>query len=64
MIENRRAVVLTRYPTVDEMNAIQLAARRARARQMKLMLLVCVRGLKSLAARLSAVPAGKRLSHA
>jgi len=64
MIENRRAVVLTRYPTIDEMNAIQLAARRARARQMKLMLLVCVRGLKSLAARLGAVPAGKGLSHA
>jgi len=64
MIENRRAVVLTRYPTIDEMNAIQLAACRARARQMKLMLLVCVRRLKSLASRLGAAPAGKRLSHA
>ena len=60
MIENRRAVVLTRYPPIDEMSAIQLAARRARARQMKLMFLAGMRPLKSLAA----VSAGRRVSHA
>jgi cob(I)alamin adenosyltransferase len=52
------------YPTMDEMNALQAAARRARARQLRRMFRAVVRGLKSLAARLSEASAGKRVSHA
>jgi len=52
------------YPTIDEMNALQAAARRARARQLRRMFRAGVRGLKSLAARLSEASAGKRVSHA
>jgi hypothetical protein len=52
------------FPSIDEMNAIEVAAHRARARQMKRMFLAGVRALKSLAVRLAAVSAGKRVSHA
>ena len=53
-----------RYPTFDEMRALEVAARRARALEMARLLRVAGRALKSLAARLVAASQGKRVSHA
>jgi uncharacterized membrane protein len=52
------------YPTPEEMTALTAAAHRNRARWMKLMLLRGIRAVKLAVARLTAVPAAKRMSHA
>ena len=54
---------LFRYPTHAEMRALEAAAHRARALEMARLLRAGARWLKSLAARLVALP-GKRMSHA
>jgi hypothetical protein len=53
-----------RYPTPEEMTALTVAAHRARARWMKVMILRTIRAVKLSAARLTAVPASKGMSHA
>lgn len=53
-----------RYPTPEEMTALTAAARRNRARWMKVMILRGIRAVKLSAARLTAVPAAKEMSHA
>ena len=55
---------LSSYPSPEEMSTLTAAAHRARARQMKLLLLKGVRAVKSLTARVTAEPVGKRVSHA
>ena len=53
-----------RYPSPEEMSALTAAAHRARARNMRLLVRRGVRAVKSLALRLTTVPAVKRVSHA
>jgi hypothetical protein len=55
---------LFRYPTYAEMRALEAAAHRARALEMARLLRAGARALKSLVLRLSALPVGKRVSHA
>jgi hypothetical protein len=55
---------LLRYPTPEEMGALNAAAHRARARHMKLLFRRSVRALRSLAAHFAAMPVAKRVSHA
>jgi len=55
---------LFRYPTFDEMRALEIAARRARAQEIGRLLGVAAQGLKSLVARLVTVPAAREISHA
>jgi hypothetical protein len=51
-------------PTPYEMEALKVAAHRARARQMKLLFRLGVRAVKSRFARVFALPTGHRVSHA
>jgi hypothetical protein len=53
-----------RYPTPEEMTALTVAAHRNRARWMKLMILRTIRAVKLSAARLTAAPTAKGMSHA
>jgi hypothetical protein len=53
-----------RFPTPEEMRALDVAAHRARARQMKLLLRKGTRALKRCIAHLAAFPVPKKLSHA
>lgn len=53
-----------RYPTPEEMTALTVAAHRARARWMRLLLLRTMRAVKYSAARIAAVTAARRMSHA
>jgi len=53
-----------RYPSPEEMTALMAAARRNRARHMKLLVLKGVRAVKSFSAQITNVPVGKRVSHA
>jgi hypothetical protein len=55
---------LLRYPTPEEMGALNAAAHRARARHMKLLFRRSVRALKWFAAHFAAIPVAKRVSHA
>jgi hypothetical protein len=55
-----RSAAPFRYPTPEEMTALTVAAHRARARWMKLMILRGIRAVKLFAA----VPAARRMSHA
>jgi hypothetical protein len=55
---------MLRYPTPEEMDALKVAAHRARARHMKLLFRRGVRALKSFAAQFAATPVAKRMSHA
>lgn len=52
-----------RMPTPYEMEALKVAAHRARARQMKVLFRLAVRAVKSRFAHL-ALPTGHRVSHA
>jgi len=52
-----------RMPTPYEMEALKVAAHRARARHMKVLFRVAVRAVKSRIAHL-ALPTGHRVSHA
>jgi hypothetical protein len=53
-----------RFPTPEEMSALNAAAHRNRARLMKLMLLKGARSLKRSLAHLAAASTPRRLSHA
>jgi hypothetical protein len=53
-----------RFPTFEEMRALETAAQRARAREIAWLVRAGVRGVKSLLSRAVAVPAGKGVSHA
>jgi hypothetical protein len=55
---------LLRYPTPEEMSALHAAARRARARWMKLLLLRVIRAAKFSVARFTPAPSARRMSHA
>ncbi|HKW39141.1 MAG TPA: hypothetical protein VJO54_15185 [Burkholderiales bacterium] len=52
------------YPTPQEMIELEAAAKRARARQIRLMFRKAVRALRLRIAHITAVPAGNRVSHA
>jgi hypothetical protein len=52
------------YPTMDEMAALEAAARLNRSRMMKAIVLKGVRALKSKLAHFFAVSAPSRVSHA
>jgi len=55
---------LNHYPTVAELRALEAAAHRDRAREIARLLRAGARSLISLVARLVALPAGKKVSHA
>jgi hypothetical protein len=52
------------FPTFEEMRALEIAAQRARAREIARLVRASVRGVKSLVSHAVAVPAGKGVSHA
>jgi len=53
-----------RLPTPEEVTALNAAARRSRALALRQVLHACTLTLKALAARFTAVPAGKGMRHA
>jgi hypothetical protein len=55
---------LYRYPTSAELYALELRARRERAREMARLLAAAVHALKSLAARAVTAPGAKGVRHA
>jgi len=55
---------LKRYPTVEELRALETAARRARVREIARLLRAGARALKSFVERLVATPGGRRIGHA
>jgi hypothetical protein len=65
MIErNNPADGLVRFFTIDETNALDAAAHRARALALRQARHACALTVKALAARLAAATAGKGVSHA
>lgn len=52
------------YPTPDEMIALNASAKRARARQIRVMFRVGTRAVKQRLAHLGTMPAPKRALHA
>ncbi len=55
---------LLHYPTVDELRALELAARRARAREILRLLRLGAGKLKALAEHFTAIHGGERIGHA
>jgi len=55
---------LYRYPTPAEMRALEVAARRARAREVARLIRAGVAGLKGLFERLVSHPGAGRMGHA
>jgi hypothetical protein len=55
---------LYRYPTVQELRALEVSAHRARAREVARLLRSGVQALKSLAGHLTVVHGGERIGHA
>jgi hypothetical protein len=55
---------LYHYPTVEELRALELAAHRARAREIARLLGAGVLKLKALAEHLVTLPGGGRIGHA
>ena len=55
---------LSHYPTVAELRALEIVARRERSLEIARLLRTGAHALKSLLARLAALPAGKKVSHA
>jgi hypothetical protein len=55
---------LNRYPTVEELRALELAARRARARELARLLRSGAKKMAALAEHLFTLPGGGRMGHA
>jgi hypothetical protein len=55
---------LYHYPTVEELRALEVAARRARAREVARLFRAGAAGLKALAEGLAALPGAGRIGHA
>jgi hypothetical protein len=55
---------LYRYPTVEELRALEVAAHRARAREVARLLRAGAAGLKAFVERLAALPGAGRIGHA
>jgi hypothetical protein len=55
---------LYRYPTSEELRALELAAHRARAREVARLIGAGAAGLKGLVGRLTALPGAERIGHA
>jgi len=56
--------IVNRYPTPDELYAIELAAKRARSQEMRRLLVSGARALKGLVARAMSALNAKRMHHA